>query len=219
MKYLEADIKTLEDNIVEMWTIVIKQLNKAQISLKNFDKTIAYNVQENNKILNSLELKIEKNCESILLLNPPINLDIKFVLIVLKLNNNLDRVGDCAFNISKIIENQEYPFSEKLLKSCKVFEMFEICVNLLTDTLNTFSYENKELLKNIFEKEEIIKKINKEASEKVANYINNNKDEVNMAINIISIIRKLERSCDQIQNIAEEMVFYLHAKKVNISKN
>ena len=219
MTHLETEIQELKVNIIEMWNIVINQISKSQIALKNFDKSIIYNIQVNEKMLNTLELKIDKECESILVLHNPVNVDLKFVLVVLKLNNNLEKIGDYAYSISKLIEDQELPFSEKLLKSCKVFEMFEICVNLLTETLDSFEHENKELLKTIFGKEEIIKKINKEASEKVADYMNNTQDEVNMAINTISIIRKLDRTCDNIQNIAEEMVFYFHSKIMVVSKN
>jgi phosphate transport system protein len=213
MTHLEKEIQELKVNIIEMWSIVINQISKSQVALKNFDKSIIYNIEVNEKMLNTLELKIDKECESILVQHNPVNVDLKFVLVVLKLNNNLEKIGDYAYSISKLIEDQELPFSEKLLKSCKVFEMFEICVNLLTETLDSFEHENKELLKTIFGKEEIIKKINKEASEKVADYISKNKEEVNLAINTLSIIRKLDRTCDNIQNIVEEIIFFLHLKK------
>jgi phosphate transport system protein len=215
MTHLETEIRELKVNIIEMWNIVISQISKSQLALKNFDKNIVYNIEVNEKLLNTLELKIDKECESILVQQNPIKVDLKFVLVVLKLNNNLEKIGDYAFSISKLIEDQELPFSEKLLKSCKIFDMFEICVNLLTDTLESFEKENNELLKTNFGKKETIKKLNKDSSEIVAEYINTNQSEVNMAVNTLSIIRKLDRTCDNIQNIVEEMVFYFHSKKVN----
>ncbi len=219
MNHLETEIKELKENIVEMWNIVISQISKSQLALKNFDKNIVYNIEVNEKLLNTLELKIDKECESILVQQNPIKVDLKFVLVVLKLNNNLEKIGDYAFSISKLIEDQELPFSEKLLKSCRVFEMFEICVNLLTDTLETFEKENNELLKTNFGKKETIKKLNKDSSEIVAEYINANQSEVKMAVNTLSIIRKLDRTCDNIQNIVEEMVFYFHSKIMVVQKN
>ena len=215
MTHLETEIRELKVNIIDMWNIVISQISKSQLALKNFDKNIVYNIEVNEKLLNTLELKIDKECESILVQQNPIKVDLKFVLVVLKLNNNLEKIGDYAFSISKLIEDQELPFSEKLLKSCKIFDMFEICVNLLTDTLESFEKENNELLKTNFGKKETIKKLNKDSSEIVAEYINTNQSEVNMAVNTLSIIRKLDRTCDNIQNIVEEMVFYFHSKKVN----
>jgi phosphate transport system protein len=168
MTHLETEIRELKVNIIEMWNIVISQISKSQLALKNFDKNIVYNIEVNEKLLNTLELKIDKECESILVQQNPIKVDLKFVLVVLKLNNNLEKIGDYAFSISKLIEDQELPFSEKLLKSCKIFDMFEICVNLLTDTLESFEKENNELLKTNFGKKETIKKLNKDSSEIVA---------------------------------------------------
>ncbi|OFX35102.1 MAG: hypothetical protein A2X08_04835 [Bacteroidetes bacterium GWA2_32_17] len=213
MTHLETEIQELKTNIVEMWNIVINQISKSQIALKNFDKSITYNIQVNEKMLNTLELKIDKECESIIAQHNPINADLKFVLVVLKLNNNLEKIGDYAYSISKLIEEQELPFSEKLLKSCKVFEMFEICVNLLIDTLDSFENENKELLITVFGKKETFKKINSDASQKAASYTKNIQDNVNLTISTINIIRTLDIAFDNIQNIAEEMNFFLDLKK------
>lgn len=219
MTHLETEIQELKTNIVEMWNIVINQISKSQIALKNFDKSITYNIQVNEKMLNTLELKIDKECESIIAQHNPINVDLKFILVVLKLNNNLEKIGDYAYSISKLIEEQELPFSEKPLKSCKVFEMFEICVNLLIDTLDSFENENKELLSTVFGKKETFKKINSDASQKAANYMKNNKNEVNITINTISIIKKLDSACNHIQNIAKELNFFLDFKKIRNLNN
>ena len=96
--------------------------------------------------------------------------------------------------------------------------MYEITIGLLIDTLASFENENKELTKTVFGKDKSLNKINKEATQKIADYIINTPGEVKMAMNTLSIIRKLERVGDHIQNIAEEMIFYMEAQVLKHAK-
>ena len=163
-------------------------------------------------MVDTYELKIDKDCENIIALFNPVAVDLRFVLSVLKINYNLERIGDYANGISKLIDEMESPFSEELLESCRVAEMYDTGIGLLIDTLASFENENKELTKTVFGKDKNLNKINKEATQKIADYIINTPGEVKMAMNTLSIIRKLERVGDHIQNIAEEMIFFMEQK-------
>lgn len=218
MTHLESEICRLKASISEMWHLVISQLNKSQLALKNFDKDIVQNIQVNEKMVNTYELKIDKDCENIIALFNPVAVDLRFVLAVLKINYNLERMGDYAHSISKLIDELESPFSEDLLNSCRVMEMYDITVGLLIDTLASFENGNNELTKTVFGKDKNLNKINKEATQKIADYIINTPGEVKMAMNALSIIRKLERAGDHIQNIAEELIFYMEAKVLKHQK-
>jgi len=218
MTHLETEINQLKASIIEMWHLVISQINKSQLALENFDKGIVQNIQVNEKMVNTYELKIDKDCENIIALFNPVAVDLRFVLSVLKINYNLERIGDYANGISKLIDDMESPFSEELIKSCRVIEMYDISIGLLIDTLSSFENENKELTKTVFGKDKNLNKINKEATQKIADYIINTPTEVKMAMNTLSIIRKLERVGDHIQNIAEEMIFFMEAEVLKHAK-
>ncbi len=218
MTHLETEIRVLKASISEMWHLVISQISKSQIALKNFDKNLVENIQVNEKMVNTYELKIDKDCENIIALFNPVAVDLRFVLAVLKINYNLERMGDYAHSISKLIGELESPFSEDLLNSCRVIEMYDITMGLLIDTLASFENENNELTKTVFGKDKTLNKINKEATQKIADYIINTPGEVKMAMSTLSIIRKLERAGDHIQNIAEELIFYMEAKVLKHQK-
>jgi phosphate transport system protein len=218
MTHLETEIHQLKASIIEMWHLVISQINKSQLALQNFDKDIVQNIRVNEKMVDTYELKIDKDCENIIALFNPVAVDLRFVLSVLKINYNLERIGDYANGISKLIDEMEYPFSEELLKSCRVMEMYDISIELLIDTLASFEFENKELTKTVFGKDKNLNKINKEATQKIAEYIINTPSEVKMAMNTLSIIRKIERVGDHIQNIAEEIIFFMEAQVLKHAK-
>ena len=218
MTHLESEICRLKASISEMWHLVISQLSKSQIALKTFDKDLVQNIQINEKMVNTYELKIDKDCENIIALFNPVAVDLRFVLAVLKINYNLERMGDYAHSISKLIDDLDSPFSDELLNSCRVMEMYDFTLELLIDTLASFENSNNELTKSVFGKDKILNKINKEATQKVAEYIINTPGEVKMAMNTLSIIRKLERAGDHIQNIAEELIFFMEAKVLKHQK-
>lgn len=218
MTHLETEIQVLKSSIIEMWHLVISQLGKSQLALKNFDKDVVQNIHVNEKMVNTYELKIDKDCENIIALFNPVAVDLRFVLAVLKINYNLERMGDYAHSISKLIDELESPFSEELMNSCRIMEMYDISIGLLIDTLASFENGNNELTKTVFGKDKTLNKINKEASQKIADYIINTPCEVKMAMNTLSIIRKLERAGDHIQNIAEELIFFMEAKVLKHQK-
>ena len=218
MTHLETEINQLKASIIEMWHLVISQVSKSQQALQSFDKDIVQNIRVNEKMVDTYELKIDKDCENIIALFNPVAVDLRFVLSVLKINYNLERIGDYANGISKLIDDMESPFSNDLLISCRVMEMYEITLGLLIDTLSSFENENKELTKTVFGKDKNLNIINKEATQKIADYIISTPGEVKMAMNTLSIIRKLERVGDHIQNLAEEMIFFMEAKVLKHSK-
>jgi len=84
MTHLEAEIKQLKASIIEMWHLVISQINKSQLALQNFDKDMVQNIRVNEKMVDTYELKIDKDCENIIALFNPVAVDLRFVLSVLK---------------------------------------------------------------------------------------------------------------------------------------
>ncbi len=218
MSHLDTEIQLLKKNIIEMWDLVNSQLNKSQQVFLNFDKNLIHNIKVNEKMVDTFELMVDRDCENILALYNPVAVDLRFVLSTLKVNYNLERIGDYASGISKLVNDLENPISEELINSTNVLEMFSLCEELLKDSLVSFETENNWETRNILGRDKAINKINKEATKIVSDYIIKNPDEVIMAMNVLSVIRKLERVGDHIQNIAEELIFYMEAKVLKHQK-
>ncbi len=212
MTHLEIELKTLKTETTDMWKLVLSQLDKALHSFKTFDKDFAREVVSNEKRVNSMELKIDRDCENIFALFNPVAVDLRFVLATLMINNNLERIGDIAEGISLYIISEKEPFDEDLLKITKITEMFKDANNIVQDVLNAFEKEDTKLARSIFQKDEKLDEINIEANTNVTAYITKNPEKIEQALNALSIIRRLERVGDQSKNIAEEIIFYLEAK-------
>jgi len=212
MTHLEAELKILKADTLVMWKLVLKQLNKAFHSLKSFDKDFSREVISTEKRVNAMELQIDRDCENIFALFNPVAVDLRLVLATLKINNNLERIGDIAEGIAKFIILEKQAFDPALLKQTHFIEMFDAAIAILEDVLKAYETEDTKLARTVFKKDEMLDEINIDANRTVSNYIRENLDKTEQALNILSIIRKLERVGDQSTNIAEEIIFYLEAK-------
>ena len=212
MQLLEEEIQRLKDTVTKDWDLVISQLKKTHEALITFDKDLAREVVVNEKRVNALELKIDSDCENIIALFNPVAVDLRFVLAVLKINTNLERTGDIAEGIAKLIISAENRLDEKLLEVTRVIVMYEEATEMLEDVFNAFEKEDTKLARSVFKRDDLLDDINRKANEVIADYIRNNPDKIEQGLNILSTIRKLERVGDQTKNIAEEIIFYVEAK-------
>jgi phosphate transport system protein len=191
---------------------VRSQLIKARMALINFDKDLAREVVLKERRVNGYELKIDRDCENIFALLTPVAIDLRFVLAVLKINSNLERIGDIAEGIAKYIIRTEQSFTPQLLEATKLTIMYEESINILEDTLTAFENEDTILARGVFKKDEFLDDINIHANNLIENYLKENPQDIDEALYALSIIRKLERVGDQSKNISEEIIFYLEAK-------
>ena len=90
--------------------------------------------------------------------------------------------------------------------------MYEECIAMLCDTLDSFETENNQTARAIFGRDEKLDTINRKANSVIADYIKMNPKEIEHGLSMLSIIRRLERVGDQTKNIAEEIIFYIEAK-------
>jgi phosphate transport system protein len=212
MTQVESELLLLKNEIMSMWDLVLSQLIKAKSSLVDFDKDLAREVVLKERRVNGFELKIDRDCENIFALLTPVAVDLRFVLAVLKINTNLERIGDIAEGIAKHILHVDAPFKNELLAATGVVSMAEEAIIILTDTLNAFENENTILARKVFQKDEFLDDINQRANQLVENYLQDHPQDLDQALYIHSVIRKLERVGDQSKNISEEIIFYLEAK-------
>ena len=217
MTQLQTEIELLKNEMNNMWDLVRTQLVKAKTSLVNFDKNLAREVISKEKRVNAYELKIDRDCEDIFALYTPVAIDLRFLLAVLKINTNLERTGDIAEGVAKYVLNAEKAFSPEILKATKVIEMFEEAIKMFDEATVAFDKEDPSLARNVFAKDEFLDDINKKANHLVMDYLKEYPNELDMALYVLSIIRKLERVGDQSKNVAEEIIFYVEAKVVKHS--
>jgi len=218
MTHLDTELKQLKASVIEMWTLIVKQLSNSQEALVNFDKDLALVIATNEKRVDAFELKLNMDCENILALFNPVANDLRLVLSVLRINNDLERIGDYAKSIAKMTTDGCKPFPPEILAHTKIAEMYETAILMISNTLESFENEDTKLVRSVFRNDDILDKVNKHANATIAKLIKENPEEVESCLELLSVIRKLERVGDQTKNIAEEIVFYAEAKVLRHKK-
>ena len=212
MTHLDNEIKRLKAEAVEMFNLVTSQMEKTCTALMRYDKELAREVNFNEKRVNALELKIDKDCENIFALMNPVAIDLRFVLAVLKINSNLERIGDIADGIARYVVESSTAFDAKLLEISQIGKMFEMSIGMLRDVEAAFLEENTKLARGIFSKDDVLDEINAAANSVIETFITENPGKIAPCLHVISTVRKLERTGDQVKNIAEEIIFFIEAK-------
>src|ERR1700750_526535 len=125
MTPLENEIIAVKKELVSMWILVQSQLNKAKEAMVQFDKDLAREVLIKEKRVNSFELKIDRDCENIFALHCPVAIDLRFLLAALKINMNLERVGDIADGIADFVIESPTNFDQQALELSGVMRMWD----------------------------------------------------------------------------------------------
>ncbi len=212
MTHLDIELKQLKEEAIEMFDLVTSQFKKSKSALINNDAELAREVNFNERRVNALELKIDKDCENIFALFNPLAVDLRFVLAVLKINSNLERIGDIADGIARYVVETSTSFDKELIAATQLEEMFDTAITMLTDVRSSFDTEDTKLARGIFIKDDALDSINAKANSVVEQFIKAHTDKIGQCLHIISTIRKLERTGDQVKNVAEEIIFYIEAK-------
>jgi len=218
MTHLDVELKKLRRDMTEMFGLVYSQLEKSRQALVNFDKDLAREVRVNEKRVNSFELKLDRDCENIIALFNPVAVDLRFVIACLKINSNLERIGDIAEGIAQFVISIKNAPDPGLLQQTRVVEMFDTANSIVFDVMTAFENEDTSLARNVFVKDELLDDINGAANNAVADFIRANLDKLNQSLYMLSTIRKLERVGDQSKNIAEEIIFYIEARVLKHKK-
>ena len=212
MNPLETELQQLKTNVVEMWDVVINQIQKAREVIESGNQDLVHEMAAGEKWIDSYELKNDLDCENLLALHNPLANDLRFVLAVLKINYNLERIADFAWGIGKTVRDDGKSLSTDGIEKSNLILMLNTCIQMLRDALAAFERDSSELAGSIFVKDKILDTNNKNANQVVAALIKEKPESILNYLSLLTTIRKVERMGDHTKNIGEEIIFYLEAK-------
>jgi phosphate transport system protein len=213
MHQIDIELKKLKASLQEMWVLVEKQFTKSGRALLHFDKSVAREVISREKMVNALELKIDAECEAFIATYNPVAIDLRLALSVLKINNNLERIGDFAEGIAIfVLKNQSAELQQPFKTNLRIEEMFEEVLTMFKWAREAFNEENTEKAEKVFGIDNLIDEININAVKVLSDEMLANPEKAEEFMFLHAVVRRLERIGDRCNNIAEEIVFYLDAK-------
>jgi phosphate transport system protein len=218
MNQLEKELQRITNKVSEMWALVEYQVIHGKDALVKADTELAKKVIKRGKKVNDYDIKIDRMIENFFALYNPVAVDLRWALAILKINANLERIGDSAESVALMIREIKEPLEPDLVAATQLVEMYEGAIAMLTDVHKAFHEKDTEQARALIRQDRVLNKINRKADKVLISYIKEHPDRVAQCLKVSGIIRKLERIGDQVTNIAEEIVFYVDAKVVKHKK-
>lgn len=212
MTHLEEEILLTKRETLKMFQLVIEQVENSYKALFTKDVALAMNIKDKEEQINRMELEIEKQIENVFALFNPVAIDLRFLMSVLRIIYNLERIGDSTKAIAKFIIKKKYILDEEIFNKINLNEIYELAFKSVLLAKESFEKEDVKLAYQLIEKNSDIEEWCDEAQIKIADFIRQNPDKTEYGLSILSLLRKIERMHDQSRNIAREIIFYLEAK-------
>ncbi len=202
----------------EMLNLCRSQLDKSREAFLTNDGDLAEEVNYTETRVNALDIKIQRDCERYLALFNPVAMDLRFVMAILKINYDLERIADHAYNISKYVIEEDKKMNPRLLKALDFDKMYETIDTMMDYIASAYTDSDVKLARKVFKKDKILDKINANSFQVLEEEIKKNPAIVREGLILFSVVKKLERVGDLIKNIAEEIIFYTEAEVIKHKK-
>ena len=206
------ELEALKANIIRMGSMVEQAIADSIRAMLERNPEIAHRVLDNEQQINSFELDNDSAIVSLLALQQPVARDLRFILAALKINNDLERIGDHAVNIaeSAITYSSEPPLSMQT----DIPHMAKITQAMLHDAIDGFVHTDASLCRNVLPNDDLADALNRKTVEELIALIQRNPSSVHQALELVRVSRNLERVADLATNIAEEVIFEAEAAVV-----
>ncbi|MCC6908780.1 MAG: phosphate signaling complex protein PhoU [Phycisphaerales bacterium] len=199
------EIERLKKRLLALGALVEESVHRAVLSVQNRDSRLATQVIKSDAEIDRAEVELEEECLKVLALHQPVAHDLRFVVAVLKINNDLERIGDLATNIASrafYLSNQpptKMPFD--------FFAMSGKVEWMLKTTLDAMVKEDKSLAYQVLAADDEVDAINREMYTRVESGIRQSPDELERLIHMLGVSRALERIADHTTNVAEDIIY------------
>lgn len=207
-KILSKEIKKIEILISTLSGKVDDNLRKSIKSLTNNDIILANKVIKEDENIDRMEMDIEEECLKVLALHQPVAIDLRYIIAILKINNDLERIGDLSSNIADI--TKLYSNKNTFDLPNEIVEMKDIVLEMLKNSLDSFIYRDPNLAKKVQISDDLVDDLHSKMYELVKISIKNNMEaNFDFWLPMLSVSRYLERIADHCTNISEDVEYLI----------
>ncbi|MEW6086821.1 MAG: phosphate signaling complex protein PhoU [bacterium] len=211
-RYFEEELKELKEKILYMGDIAGSMIDLAVASLKKKKENFIDAVYQKEKEVNKLHIEIDEMCLRVIALRQPIAIDLRFIMAAVKINSDLERIGDQAVNIA---ENSIKLHEISDLKSMPDMDnMANISQKMLHDSLKAFINRDVEIARAVVLTDDKVDNLKSKIFNDLKELMRNDTSMVLSSLDFILISRNLERIADHATNIAEDVIFMVLGKDI-----
>jgi len=208
--HFQREVEKLKRMILNEAAVVEASLQKAIQALKNRDLDLARQVVESDDVIDAMEIEVEEESLKILALHQPVAIDLRFIISTIKINNDLERIGDLAANLAArtahLARTPEVPIAED------IFIMASLAQMMVKESLDALVNMNVSLAETVCDTDEQVDILHKKMFVFVEEAIKQDIENIDGYMQQLGISRYLERIADHATNIAEDVMYMVEGE-------
>lgn len=210
--HFDQELAQLKDTLLRMAAMAEQSVALALKALVARDDALARRVDADDANLDKMEMEIDEMCASLIALRQPKATDLRFILMVMKIGGELERIGDQAVSIAhRALSLNQEPVLKPLVD---VPRMADHAQGMIRDALNAFVYAKPDLAREVIQRDEQVDALNEQLHRELTSFMVEDPQTISRALHLMTVARKLERVADHATNIAEEIVYLYEARDI-----
>jgi phosphate transport system protein len=211
-RHFQEELEQLKTRLLEMGGLAEEQVRLAVKALTERDRELVALALNGDEPINRLHIEIDGRCFTLLALHQPMAVDLRAIVAAVKINTDLERVGDLAINIAEAA--RRYAQHAPVKKLIDIPRMANIAQNMLRDSLDAFVRRDTELAQRVLNEDDKLDDLKTQIFRELLTYMLQDPGTIEGALDLILISRHLERIGDHATNIAEDVIFMVSARDV-----
>ena len=214
-RHVDHELDLIRQNLLRMGGLVEEMISGSMQSLLERDSAHAAVVIESDHQVDQLEKDIDEDCHTILARHQPTAGDLRFLVAVMKISADLERMGDSAVNISQAAQvlNQEPPLKPYI----DLPRLAEIVRAMVRDSLDSLVRRDANLALDVCSRDDVVDGFYKQLFRELLTYMIEDPKNVSRSLHLLLIARNLERIADHSTNVAEDVIFYVEGRDIRHS--
>jgi phosphate transport system protein len=200
------ELTKLNKKLLTMGALVEDRVRRAAMVIESKDREILKGIIQSDYEIDDLEIEIEEDCLKILALHQPVAKDLRFLIAVIKINNEMERIADIAVNIARRVQNIS-KFKHAAAVSYDFSKMSEKALMMLKKSIDSLVNHDAALARSLFVDDDEVDAMKDRCYEDIKERIRKDPEHPGYHINTLFLGRNLERIADRAVNIAEEVIY------------
>jgi len=203
--HFRDELDLLKERLLVMGGEAEEQVRSAVRALVDRDDELSHRVLESDEVVNRLHLEVDERCFKLLALHQPVARDLRVIVSGVKINSDLERIGDFAVNIAEAtLRYVRHPAVKPLIDIPK---MGEIAQGMLRDALDAYVRHDAALAKDVLDRDDELDRLKDQVFRELLSVMLDDPTKTEPALELVLISRHLERIGDHATNIAEDVIF------------
>ena len=208
----QEELEQLKQRLLEMGGLAEEQVRLAVKGVVDRDTVLIARVLEGDEPINALHIEIDSRCFTLLALHQPMAVDLRSIMAAVKINTDLERVGDLAVNIAEAA--RRYATHPPVKKLIDIPRMAAIAQSMLRDALDAFVRRDTGLAQQVLDADDGLDDLKTQIFRELLTYMLQDAATIEPALDLVLMSRHLERIGDHATNIAEDVIFVVSARDV-----